>query len=144
MVMSAVPVHAAGRISPEPASSTGVVVAAVPVARPSGIVDDAAVVGGPADGEGDAESGVGDSDAVDDDDVPPVIWISPTTTSTEASNATTRIPVTHRVLVVVRAAIQPVCASGPAPETDVAQSRCAAQRRGGSHSSTSESGRMVG
>jgi 1-deoxy-D-xylulose-5-phosphate reductoisomerase len=114
MVMSAVPVQAAGRIRPDPASSTGVVDVVVAVDRPPDVDGVADADDGSPDGEGEVGSpadGAGDSDDWPDDaGLCPVIWMSPTTTSTEASSATTRIPITQRVLVTERAAIPPVCA----------------------------------
>lgn len=118
--MSAVPVHAAGRTSPDPARTTGVVAGAValdPAAEADGTgdlegpdsVDEGSALAEPeppADGSADSD------EPLDEDGLCPVIWIRPTTTSTDAINATTMIPITQRVLVEGRAAaIPPVCAS---------------------------------
>src|SRR6476469_5742130 len=117
--MSALPVHAAGRSRPDPARTTGVVVGTDEPGRGL-VVDPVGVVGGesvPADPDAepdpDAAVGADDSDEPPDDDgLWPVIWIKPTTTSTDANNATTMIPITQRVPVAGRAAdIPPVCAS---------------------------------
>jgi hypothetical protein len=65
MVMSAVPVQAAGRTRPEPASSTGVVVGpvvVVPVGRVLDLDGSADAVEFEPDGDGEAEAGDSEAD----------------------------------------------------------------------------------
>jgi hypothetical protein len=130
MVISAVPVQAAGNRSPVPGRVGAIVVAdvvrsaprvALPAFPPGSVAPSSSRVVLP-DGAGPlvavpppAAVGRGDSDAdalgagVDDEaGLWPVIWIKPHTTTTEQINATTMITVTHRVLRVLRAAIRPV------------------------------------
>src|SRR6478752_8178040 len=131
MVISAVPVQAAGRRSPVPGRVGAVVVTDVdrsapgvaPPLWPSASVaassgrlpppDGASVVLGtdpPAAVEPGPDSAAEALAAGVDDEAGfwPVIWISPHTTTTEQTRATTMITVTHRVLRVLRVAITPV------------------------------------
>ncbi len=121
MVISAVPVQAAGSRTADP-GRIGAGVRAVATAEP-------------ADGRSELDSAAVDvvlsedvppvpesttdwladslAGAVDDEaGLSPVIWIRPHTTATEQTSAATMINVTHRVLRVLRVAITPVCASG--------------------------------
>jgi hypothetical protein len=129
MVMSAVPVQAAGRGSPVPGrvgavvvtdverSAPGVAPPACPpvvVAPPSSrvVLPDGAgplvAVPPPAVGRGDSDADALGAGVDDEAGLCPVIWINPHTTTTEQTNATTMITVTHRVLRVLRVAIRPV------------------------------------
>lgn len=128
MVSSAVPVQAAGSRRPEPGNSGASV--AVVAMEPRGVSDallsepdeagGSAVVGaalpvvvaGEPDGAADPPDGAAESvDGVDDDaGLCPVTWISPHTTTTEHTRATTMMIVTHRVFRELKVATRPVCA----------------------------------
>jgi hypothetical protein len=62
----------------------------------------------PAVGRGDSDADALGAGVDDEAGLCPVIWINPHTTTTEQTNATTMITVTHRVLRVLRVAIRPV------------------------------------
>src|SRR5664279_5241245 len=125
IVSSAVPVHAAGSVSPVPGNTgAGVVVVgglsgppeptctADPLDRAGGEPSSAsptAVAEPDPDPDPEAAAPAPLAGVDDEAGLSPVIWISPQTTATEHTSAATMITVTQRVLRVFRLAIRPVC-----------------------------------